>query len=148
MTQSYDSIGRLSQIAEGTTTYASGFTYNPAGQVESFTYGNGVAASFTYSDARLQLTSLKYTKDTQTLFELSYDYTQNGGLPAQAGNNGQVTSITDNVEAGRTVTYTYDALGRLKTAVTNGSVPYPQWGLSWTYDRYGNRTAQTVTAGT
>lgn len=25
---------------------------------------------------------------------------------------------------------------------------YPQWGLSWAYDRYGNRTAQTVTAGT
>jgi hypothetical protein len=24
--------------------------------------------------------------------------------------------------------------------------PYPLWGLSWTYDRYGNRTAQTVTA--
>jgi RHS repeat-associated protein len=32
-------------------------------------------------------------------------------------------------------------------AVTNGSTNYPKWGLSWTYDRYGNRTAQTVTAG-
>jgi RHS repeat-associated protein len=45
------------------------------------------------------------------------------------------------------VNYTFDALHRLSTAVTNGSTNYPKWGLSWTYDRYGNRTAQTVTAG-
>jgi len=32
--------------------------------------------------------------------------------------------------------------------VTTGSTGYPKWGLSFTYDRYGNRTAQTVTAGT
>jgi len=43
--------------------------------------------------------------------------------------------------------YTYDALGRLSTAGTVGSTGYAAWGLSWTYDRYGNRTAQTVTAG-
>ena len=32
--------------------------------------------------------------------------------------------------------------------MTVGSAGYAKWGLSWTYDRYGNRTAQTVTAGT
>ncbi len=37
---------------------------------------------------------------------------------------------------------------RLKTAVTTGSANYAQWGLDWTYDRYGSRTNQTVTAGT
>ncbi len=52
------------------------------------------------------------------------------------------------MDSGRTLTYTYDALYRLSTAVTNGSVPYPKWGLAFTYDRYGNRTNQTVTAGT
>ncbi len=31
---------------------------------------------------------------------------------------------------------------------TSGSTGYPQWGLSWTYDRYGNRTAQSRTYGT
>ncbi|MBI1750636.1 MAG: hypothetical protein HY234_00125, partial [Acidobacteria bacterium] len=51
------------------------------------------------------------------------------------------------VPSGRTLSYTYDSLHRVKTAVTTGSAQYPQWGLSWTYDRYGNRTAQTVTAG-
>ena len=31
--------------------------------------------------------------------------------------------------------------------MTTGSVAYPQWGLSWGYDRYGNRLNQTKTAG-
>ncbi len=43
--------------------------------------------------------------------------------------------------------YTYDAWARLKTAVTTGSTQYPQWGLSWDYDRYGNRKSQNVIAG-
>jgi RHS repeat-associated protein len=64
-----------------------------------------------------------------------------------AGNNGQIQSITDNVDNGRTVNYTYDAWSRLKTAATVGSTAYPAWGLSWSYDRYGNRKQQTVTAG-
>jgi RHS repeat-associated protein len=141
----YDAIGRLSVVAATlnsiTTTYASGFGYNPAFELTGLNYGNGVAANFGYSNDRLQLTSLSYIKGTQTLFSLSYAYTQSGG------NNGQITSITDGVDSGRTASYTYDALYRLKTAVTNGSAGYPQWGLSWTYDRYGNRAAQAVTAG-
>ena len=56
-------------------------------------------------------------------------------------------SVADNQQSGRTVNYTYDSLHRVKTALTNGSAGYPQWGLSWSYDRYGNRTVQTVTAG-
>src|SRR5713101_1916914 len=43
--------------------------------------------------------------------------------------------------------YTYDPLSRLSTALTTGSTNYPQWGLSWGYDRYGNRRNQTQTAG-
>jgi RHS repeat-associated protein len=36
----------------------------------------------------------------------------------------------------------------LATAVTDGSTANPRWGLQWSYDRYGNRTNQQVTAGT
>ncbi len=46
--------------------------------------------------------------------------------------------------SGEEVTYTYDSLQRLITAVTTG----PEWGLSFTYDGFGNRTAQSVTKGT
>jgi len=96
--QSYDNIGRLAAVTSGATNYASGFGYNTAGQVTGFNYGNGVAASFGYSAERLQLTSLSYVKGATTLLSLAYGYTQGGG------NNGQITSITDNAgtpEAGR-----------------------------------------------
>jgi RHS repeat-associated protein len=140
--QNYDAIGRLTTILSGATNYASGFAYNPAGQVTGFNYGNGVTAAYGYTPERLLLQTLSYTKPGQTLFSLSYGYTHPNG-----GKNGQITNITDNLDSGRTANYTYDALYRVSTAVTTGSAGYPQWGLSWTYDRYGNRTNQTVTAG-
>jgi RHS repeat-associated protein len=32
-------------------------------------------------------------------------------------------------------------------AETAGSTSYPKWGLEWTYDRYGNRTQQSILSG-
>lgn len=154
--QSYDAIGRLCEIAPQTTgcgtatsPYATGYSYNPASQVTGFNYGNGVAGSFGFSPDRLQLTSLGYAKGPTNLFSLSYWYKQDPTNCASGatGNNSQIQCITDAVDSGRTVSYTYDALRRLSTAVTNGSANYPKWGLSWTYDRYGNRLNQTQTAG-
>jgi RHS repeat-associated protein len=146
VTQAYDVAGRLSSISSGATQYVNTFQYDVAsGLVNSFKYGsNAVDATFSYSADRLQFASLSYKKvgDSNPFFHLSYGYGSAGS------NNGQIMSISDTVENGRSVSYTYDALHRLKTAVTSGSAGYPQWGLSWTYDRYGNRTAQTVTHGT
>lgn len=45
-----------------------------------------------------------------------------------------------------------DEVSRVRDALyaiaanTAGSSQYPAWGLSWTYHRYGNRTAQNVSA--
>jgi len=67
-----------------------------------------------------------------------------------AGNNGLIQCIQDATgtqQAGRSVSYSYDALNRVSTAVTTGSTSYPQWGLSWSYDRFGNRLGQTVSSG-
>jgi RHS repeat-associated protein len=116
-----------------------------ANQLTGFSYGNSVAASFGYSATRLQLASAAYTQSSTNLLSLSYNYDQDSGSGVK--NNGQIAGISDNVESGRSATYTYDARKRLATAGTTGSTPYPQWGLSWTYDDYGNRTAQSVTAG-
>ncbi len=138
--QSYDAAGRLTAIFQGATNYASAFGYNPASQVTGFNYGNGVTASFGYSPERLQLVTLSYAKGLTNLLNLSYGYTQNGG------NNGQITSITDNVDPTRSMTYSYDPLGRLKVA-TAGPVATPTWKLDWDYDRYGNRPNQNVRAG-
>jgi RHS repeat-associated protein len=154
--QNYDSLGRLCSVgASGSgcssgTRYADSFAFNTAQQVTAFNYGNGVAASFGYSADRLQMTSLSYAKNGTTLFGLNYYYKTDSTncSTGASGNNGQIQCIPDTVDSGRTVRYTYDVLARLSTAQTNGSTPYPQWGLSETYDRYGNRTLQDVTAGT
>ncbi len=138
--QSYDVIGRLAAITSGTANYASAFAYNLAGQVTGFNYGNGVAASFTYSPERLALATLRYSKGATELLNLTYGYSQNGG------NNGQITSITDNVDPTRSMTYSYDPLARLKVAYA-GPEANPTWKLDWDYDRYGNRLNQNVRAG-
>ncbi len=44
---------------------------------------------------------------------------------------------------GEEVTYQYDSLNRLISAVTTG----PEWGLSFQYDGFGNLTNQTLTKG-
>jgi YD repeat-containing protein len=144
--QSFDTIGRLTTVASGATNYASAFAYNTAFQVRGFNYGNGVAATLNYSDDRLQMTSLSYVKGATTLYSLNYYYkTDATHCPAgTANNNGQIQCITDNVDNGRSAKYTYDALARLTAASTVGSTAYPAWGLSFTYDRYANRTQQTA----
>lgn len=155
--QSVDAIGRLCEVAPSTSgcgtassPYATGLSYNTASELTGFKYGNGIYASFGFSADRLQLNCLDYsltnrggtcTHDSTTQFGLNYSYGSAGN------NNGQILGITDSVDNGRSQTYTYDALYRLATAVTTGSSNYPQWGLSMTYDRYGNRTAQSIYSG-
>ena len=152
--QSLDTIGRLSSVVgtlnSNNTTYASGFLYNAAQQTIGFEYGNDLYASYGFSAARLQLTCLDYsttnrngtcTNDSSTKFGLQYGY------PASPSNNGQISGITDAVDNGRSATYTYDSLYRLTQAVTPGSTNYPAWGLQWGYDKFGNRTTQSVYSG-
>ena len=154
--QSYNAVGQLCQISpsssgcSGSGYYAGNFSYSSPGNLTGFAYGNGVQATFGYSAARSQLSSLKYTFGTQTYFNLGYWYSKDStNCPnGVTGNNGSIQCITDSVDGGRTVNYAYDPLGRLSTAKTNGSTAFPQWGMAESYDRFGNRWSQTATAGT
>lgn len=146
LTGGYDNTGQLSSITENNgKQYASGLTYNPAGQVTGYAMGlsgGSVNATLGHSAQRLQLGSLSYTYGANTLLGLTYGYTQNGG------NNGQITSVIDGLSSGRSATYGYDALGRLTSFNTTGSASYPQQVMSWSYDRYGNRLTQVRNGGT
>lgn len=143
VTQTYDVIGRLSRLNDTVRTYANTFSYNPAQQVLAYSAGNSVDSTFAYSDSRLQLQTLAYTKGANTLFSLGYGYMQPNG-----GNNGQITSITDNLTNANSLSFTYDALNRLTRGVTNSLTAPNTWDISWGYDRYGNRTNQTSHGGT
>jgi RHS repeat-associated protein len=147
--QTYDPIGRLQTIADAANNYITitpTSDYNAAGQLQHFTYGNGVNANFGYND-HLQITSISYTKSGQPdLLDLTYSYGANGGT---APNNGQIASIADTTVANdhsRDMTYTYDAWGRLSIAQAgpNGT---ETWKYSYNYDRFGNRRNQNFIAG-
>jgi RHS repeat-associated protein len=157
--QTYNQVGQLCQISPSATNcsavsgyYAANFMYNAPGKLLGFNYGNGVTGTFYYSPDRVQLAYLAYSKGNSTYFSLQYSYQRNSSYspPCSAGttgNNGSVQCITDNVNTGRSTRYGYDPLQRLTTAKSCGSSAFPQWGLSESYDRFGNRWSQTVTAG-
>jgi len=90
-------------------------------------------------NSRLQLTRLTaqaFTGAWATDVDLEYRY-------SATQNNGQITQFKDWM-TGEEVSYSYDSLSRLISAVTTG----PEWGQSYAYDGFGNRTSVTVTKGT
>jgi YD repeat-containing protein len=160
---SYNAIGQLCDVAPSagctaSSSYASAYSYDPSGDVTGFTYGNGLFASYNFAPKTEQLSCLDYsttnrqgtcTHDSTTKFGLSYYYQVDPtNCPnGTADDDGPIDCITDSVNSGRTVSYTYDALKRLNSAETSGSTDYPQWGLAETYDQWNNRLSQSVTAG-
>jgi RHS repeat-associated protein len=147
----FDSVGRLDglqQVEVGNfpaVDLVTGASYNKAGQPLTMDFLDAVAVreTRTYDSLLQQLTRIQvaamappYTAQ----LDLEYQY------PASPNSNGRITAETDNL-TGTTVSYAYDQLNRLSgaTSVTGGTT---NWGLSFSYDVYGNRTAQAVTAGT
>jgi len=144
VSESFDPLGRLSQISSGSTNYLSNFSYNAAIQPLSFSYGNGVNASFGYND-HLQLSALRYSTPGNTdALNLAYDYGTN--------NNGQIQAMRYYTSPGHEDTtkseyFGYDPLSRLSTAHTGTFSSTSGWSLQWAYDRLGNRTQQNILGG-
>src|ERR1044071_429949 len=153
--QNYDAIGRVCAIGASGSTWTTGTrylyspTYNAAGEALSVTFGNNVQGNFTYND-HLQLSTLRYFKNSTEILNLAYDYTS-----GVSGNNGQIQKVhyytTPGVEdQTKSEQFTYDGLGRLSAAQTltvNSTSGAKTWSLQWTYDRFGNRLTQSMLAG-
>lgn len=99
---------------------------------ERRTLSSGIAETRAFN-SRNQLTDITAAANSATLFDMSYGY---GSV-----NNGRIRSRTDAVQPEHSATYTFDELDRLEAVSGGGS----SWGISWTLDRYGNRTAQNPT---
>lgn len=69
------------------------------------------------------------------------------GFSLGSGNNGNVTSITNNINNARNQSFTYDELNRIKTAVTQATTGQYAWGLSFAYDPWANLQTASVTQG-
>ncbi len=130
VTYNRNSIGNVESVTTtidgDTTTLASGILYKPFGPMTDMTLGNGVVISNSYDNMyRLQNSS------AGTFFDRTYGY-----YPDSA-----VQTITDNIDATASQSYTYDTLHRLKTALGKYG------NMVWNYDDVGNRLDQTTDAG-
>jgi|GEM_PF-619231 len=140
---SYDAAGRISGVdmrEDAISTPASvlsNITYFPmsgAGSIwslKSATYGNALALAIGHdADGRLKDIDLAPAVGP-AVEDLTYGYDL-------AGN---ITSITDNLDASRTETYQYDSLSRL----TQGTGAYGT--IDYTYDLVGNRLTRVWDIG-
>ncbi len=134
-----DAMGRPNQIGSNGANLLTINSYNAASQILGQTYGNGMAASYTYN-SQMQLATLVSGSATTPVLNL----TQNYG----AYDNGQIQSITDGITASQSVSYVYDELRRLKSAQTNDLTSANTWKLKFSYDRYGNRLSEIPMGGT
>jgi RHS repeat-associated protein len=130
-TYSYDAMHRLSGMTEqGTqTSWVSGVSYNAAGQMTQMTGPAGVETR--QYNVLGQLTRITVPG------VVDFEYVFSG-----TANNGRITRAKDYI-TGEDVDYAYDALNRLISAVTTG----PEYGLTFTYDGFGNKTGQALTKG-
>lgn len=139
-TDAYNQAERLISLVSsiGNTTLISGLHYNAFGEEVSGALGSGQGESRGY-DVRGRLTSMDLGSSVYTL-SLSY-------MP-----NGTIDTADDSVNGNWT--FSYDPQNRLSASScsANSTANCPDGGasqgFSYSYDRYGNRWAQTVTAGT
>lgn len=143
----YDSRGRFAGLDKMNgslvdLTYLSQVSYRVSGQIASLKLANQkMSETYSYSDTRLQMTGQTVTNNQsqQTMMSLTYNYQASAGQSGAnttAGNSGQLMGVTATINAqGRNQAFTYDNVGRLKTAAGWNSTTNRRFD----YDRWGNR---------
>jgi RHS repeat-associated protein len=133
----YDDVNRLTAVTDdrGTTQ----FEYDAVGNRTAMLRPNGVRTTYAY-DALNRLTGLTHTAlSGDLLFSVSYTLNP-AGLRIRAEERDASGVL-------QTVSYTYDALNRLVAE----SIIHRDAGRTrtsgWSYDKVGNRTAQTLLIG-
>jgi len=148
ITYSYNNAQQTTSVVDTTSTpvnYITSAAYAPHGELSSAVHGfvsggfGGVTESFTYNN-RLQLVTHTASSSNGTVLNHSYSYDLGGGA-----NNGNIASITNNLNTGRTQNFTYDYMNRLASAQSQATSGADCWGDTYGYDRYGNLLIMTPT---
>ncbi len=130
--------------ASGGANYATTAAYTAGGLLASVIMGQsatfgGITLSQTYN-SRLQPATITSSSAAGTPMSLTY-----GFIDGQ--NNGNIQSITNNLTAARSQSFTYDELNRVKTALTQATTGTYAWGLNFGHDAWGNLQSAGVTQG-
>jgi RHS repeat-associated protein len=97
----------------------------------------GITESHTYNNS-VEYTSTQATSSAGTAMNLTVNY----NLPG--GDNGTVTSITNNVDNGRTASFLYDPLNRIASATSQATSGADCWGENFTLDAVANLNTVNV----
>lgn len=131
----------------------SGPNYAPIGSLASAIFGKtgsfgGITEALTYNN-RLQWNTVQASSSNGTLLNWQYCYypLQSGVCPSTPSgiNNDTVGTIFNNVDNGRTQTFTYDYLNRVSTGQSQATSGADCWGQNFGYDTYGNLLSVGVT---
>jgi YD repeat-containing protein len=131
--------------ATSSTNYITDATYAPHGRLATAVHGKvsggfaGVTENYTYNN-RLQMVTHSASSSNGSVLDETYHYDLGGGV-----NNGNITSITNNLDTTRTQLFTYDNLNRLASAQSQATSGANCWGDSYGYDRYDNLLNMNVT---
>jgi RHS repeat-associated protein len=131
--------------ATGATNYITSATYAPHGALASAVHGQvnggfaGITESYTYNN-RLQVATHTASSSNGTVLNHTYSYDLGGGV-----NNGNIASLTNNLNTGRSQSFTYDNMNRVASAQSQATTGTDCWGDSYGYDRFGNLLTMTVT---
>lgn len=140
----YNNAQQAVSVVDGTngTNYITGATYAPHGQLASAVHGQvsggftGITETYTYNN-RLQIATHQASSSAGSALNHTYNY--------GAANNGNISSITNNLNTGRSQSFTYDNMNRLASAQSQATTGADCWGDSYGYDRYGNLLTMSVT---
>lgn len=126
--------------------------YYPTDQLQQVTFGNGLS-QYSVVQPRLQVCETSLNSSGATLAAcgssaptgnvqtFNFSYGTWGST-----NNGNVSSFSGTGQQNFARSYSFDSLNRLSTMSASGDYTGCT-GLSWSYDNWGNRTAQSVTGG-
>jgi RHS repeat-associated protein len=128
---------RLSSVVDQTTsaTMANGLTFDAAGEMLTRTLNpgtNAIQEGFGYNNRRQQ-TQITASVGSTSLMNFAYNY------GTSSTNTGRALSRTDAVQPEHSVFYSYDSLYRLSQVTAQDA----NWDISWNFDAWGNRTAQS-----
>lgn len=159
VTQSFDAAGRLKSAAmtgwasnalnfnsfsptnvaspytyvQGDCSSSTSICYTPAGGVSSWKVGNA-SQNFTYNN-RLQTQRIQASGFSQNLMDRQYSFAPaTTGTCMTAGNNGNIWSIVDGLNAYHTQTFQYDCLNRLTYASRSDGA----FTTNFSIDSFGN----------
>ncbi|TLY22515.1 MAG: RHS repeat-associated core domain-containing protein, partial [Nitrospirae bacterium] len=118
-----DKLGRITQKVEtiGGVTDTFVYTYDTAGRLTDVNKNGATAAHYTYDSNGNRLSATDQTGTVNGTYDAQDRLTQYGNLQYTYTTNGELLT-KNNPVLGQTASFTYDALGNLKSATLPGSI--------------------------